>query len=823
MERETLFVEVLLPLHVRGTFTYRVPYEYNESIQVGQRVAVQFGRKKIYAALVRSIHQQVPQYATKYIMSILDLRPIVTEQQFVFWDWIADYYMCYPGDVMAIAFPSAFKLASESCLSINPQWDGEYSALTANELRVIDALSNKTTLRVDEISNIVGFQKVMPLLNTMIDKGIIVMDEELKQRYAPKHITHLVLNPRYADEAAQRQLFDTLEQKTQNHKQLSVLMKFMQLSHFGKEKVRKKALTDCHELSASAIDTLIKKEILLQESLVESRLETYTTQADVDTIVLNEQQQQAFDQLMDPQRPSVQLLHGVTSSGKTEVYIKLIEQTLRHGKQVLFLLPEIALTAQLINRLRKYFGSMVGVYHSRFNPNERAEVWYRTQDPTPHGFQIILGARSALFLPFHSLGLVIVDEEHDSSYKQYDPSPRYQGRDCAIYLAHLWHAHVVLGSATPSLESFYNAQRGKYGYTTITQRYGGNPLPEMVCVDMKQAQLHGEVKAKYFSFFLLEQIRQALARQEQVILFQNRRGFSLRLVCSDCNWTPQCEHCDVSLVYHKSTHSLRCHYCGYSIPLPSECPVCHSTHLKTIGFGTEHIEEDLEILFPNAHIARLDIDSVQQKNKYVSLLNDFEDRQIDILVGTQMVTKGLDFEHVSVVGIMSADNLISFPDFRSHERAFQQIVQVAGRAGRHKNRGTVVIQSYDPNHPIIHDAVAGNYLSMYQHQIQERRIFNYPPFYKLIEITMRHRDEQVLNAAADLMAQWLRGLFDTNVMGPEYPNVIRVRNYYQKRIIVRFDKSAPLSHAKQQILLYADNIIKQPGYQSILFTFDVDP
>ena len=528
--RHTFFVDVLLPLHLPAYYTYRVPFDYNDSIQVGQRVVVQFGKKRIYSALVRRVHENVPPYPTKYILAILDIHPVITEMQFQFWEWMASYYMCYTGDLMASAFPTALKLTSESCIAVHPDYDGSYSDLSPNERKVLEALTHAGSLPIEQITDIVGFQKIMPLVQGMIDKGIIIMDEELKQRFVPKVITHLVLNPRYNDAEELRMLFDRLEKKSTLHKQLSVLMMFMQMSNFGKEKVRKQALATHKELSQSAIATLIKNDILLQEEHIESRLEEYAAQTSIDTIELNDQQQRVFEQLSDPAAPMVSLLHGVTSSGKTEVYIKLINQTIREGKQVLFLLPEIALTAQIINRLRKYFGHIVGVYHSRFNPNERAEVWNRTLDKGSNGYQILIGARSAVFLPFHSLGLIIVDEEHDGSYKQFEPTPRYQCRDAAIYLAHMFGARTVLGSATPSLESYYNAQRGKYGYAQMTQRYGGLMLPEVVCVNMKEAQQRGEVQAKYFSFFLVSQIREALANHEQVILFQNRRGFSLRIV-----------------------------------------------------------------------------------------------------------------------------------------------------------------------------------------------------------------------------------------------------------------------------------------------------
>lgn len=821
MERRTLFVDVLLPLHLPDTYTYRVPFEYNDAIEVGQRVVVQFGTKRMYSALVRRIHENVPQYRTKYVLSILDINPIVTEQQFLFWEWMASYYMCYPGDVMAVAMPSAFRLSSESYIVIHPDFDGEYGSLSEDEIKIIDVLSRKGKLEIGEVSDIIGYQKIMPLIKSMIERHIILMDEELKQRFTPHRTAYLSLAERYRDEEQLKTLFDSLQQKSATYKQLLVLMQFMQLSDFGKKEIKKKILTDNKELSSSALDTLIKKEILLLSQREESRLQEYASQADIDSIKLNDEQQQAFDSIVASDK-AVHLLHGVTSSGKTEVYIRLIDKTIKEGKQALFLLPEIALTAQIINRLRKYFGNAVGVYHSRFNTNERAEVWQRTMDSSDNGYKVLLGARSAVFLPFHNLGLVIVDEEHDNSYKQNDPAPRYNGRDSAIYLAHSCHAKTVLGSATPSVESYFNATNGKYGLEVLKHRFGGNMMPEVLCVDMKEAQRKREVQMN-FSQFLLGYIKEALSHKEQVILFQNRRGFSLRLECDVCHWIPQCKHCDVSLVYHKSTNSLRCHYCGYSIPVPQECPACHSTTLKMRGFGTERIEDDLAIFFPDAHIARMDLDSTSQKKRYIEIINDFEDHKIDILVGTQMVTKGLDFDNVSVVGILSADNLISFPDFRAYERSFQQMTQVSGRAGRRGKEGKVIIQTYQPYHQAIRDAMAGDYESMYKSQIVERRVFKYPPYYKLIDITIKHQDESVVNDAAAKLANMLRQQFASRVMGPEYPSVARIRNMYIKRIMVRFAVGEAIGEGKRIIMHQADQLLNDKSFARVKIVFDVDP
>lgn len=821
MERRTLFADVLLPLHLPGTYTYRVPFEYNDSIRIGQRVMVQFGSKRLYSALVRNITETVPAYKTKYILSILDLEPVVSELQFRFWEWMAAYYMCYPGDVMAVALPSALRLSSESFIVVHPDFAGEYGNLSEDEIKVLDALSHKGRLSLDEVEVATGYKKIMPLVKTMIEKGIVLMEEELKQRYTPKRSSWVEINEPYHDEGKLKELLDGLEKKASNHKQLMVMLRFLQLSDFGKTPVKKRQLMETKELSASALDTLVRKKVLLVSQKEESRLQEAEASADVESITLSDEQQEAY-RILSTTDKAVSLLHGVTSSGKTEVYIRLIDDVIRQGKQVLFLLPEIALTSQIINRLRRYFGNVVGVYHSRFNTQERAEVWRRTQDVSPNGYRLLLGARSALFLPFHNLGMVIVDEEHDASYKQTDPAPRYNGRDSALYLASLWKARTVLGSATPSVESFFHAESGRYGFAQMTHRYGGLKMPEVLCVDMKEAQRKREVRMN-FSDFLIERVKKALENHEQVILFQNRRGFSLRVECDVCHWIPQCIHCDVSLVYHKSTNSLRCHYCGYSIPVPSECPACHSTTLKMRGFGTERIEDDLAILFPDARIARMDLDSTSQKNRYIEILNDFEDHKIDILVGTQMVTKGLDFSNVSVVGILSADNLISFPDFRSYERSFQQMTQVSGRAGRRNGQGTVVIQTYQPYHQAIRDAMNNDYISMYRSQITERRVFKYPPYYRMVNILVKHLKEDVVDDAAARYAALLRSRFGNRVMGPEFPSVARIRNQYIKKIMIRFERGEAIAEGKRLMVQMSEELLQDKALSRVSIVFDVDP
>ena len=825
-ERVTYFVDVVLPLHLPQYYTYRVPLEYNDGIMVGQRVVVQFGGSKVYSAVVRKVHQQAPDYANvKYILGILDPQPVVTELQLEFWEWIAQYYMCCVGDVMAVALPSAYRLQSESFIEVHPDFSGEISNLSANEMKVLELLSTNGSAKVSDITKALNFKKILPLLKTMIEKKIIIMDEELKQRYTPKTETYLKLSPEYLDPDKGRELFDSLEGKATSHKQLEVMLKFMQQTDFGKQPIRKSIFTRDKELSASALKTLIKNGVLTAYDQQESRLIDVDKTQSVSNIKLSEQQQNAFDKIdiNNPDAPQITLIHGVTSSGKTELYIKLINEVIKQGRQVLYLLPEIALTAQIINRLRKYFGTKVGVYHSKFSPNERAEVWTKTLDPQNGGYQVLIGARSAMFLPFNDLGLVIVDEEHDSSYKQYEPAPRYNARDASIYLAHKCGAKVVLGTATPSVETYFNAKSGKYALVEMDKRYGEVLMPEIRIADMRQNDRKGSVRS-FFSKMLLDAIGEALQNNEQVILFQNRRGFSLRLECPTCGWIPSCSHCDVSLVYHKQTNSLRCHYCGYSIPVPAECLQCHNTYLKMRGFGTEKIEDELSIIFPDARIDRLDLDSVSSgKSKYVDIINRFEDRNIDILVGTQMITKGLDFNNVSVVGIMSADNMISFPDFRAFERSFQQMTQVSGRAGRHNKQGLVIIQTYNPTHQVIDYVVRNDYKAMYNNQINERRIFGYPPYSKLIYLTLKHIDAEVLDKAAAELSFALRQTFAQRVVGPEYPMVSRVRNMFIKNIMIRLEKGFPLGEAKRKINDIAGLMLTKKEYSRLRFIPDVDP
>ncbi|MBN2639224.1 MAG: primosomal protein N' [Bacteroidales bacterium] len=827
MDRITLFAEVLLPLPVPGTFTYRIPFELNEAVQIGQRVSVQFGSRKVYAGLILELHQKPPKTVPKYIISLLDERPVVYRNQIKFWSWIAEYYMSTLGEVMAVALPSAFKLSSESKVVLAPEFEPDVETLSESEFRITEALLEREKLTISEISDIVGFQKVHPLLKNMIERHLIYMEEELKETYSRKKEKKISLSEQYNSDDQLQILMDELGKRA--HKQLEVLIAFISLAGFSKENrktVRKDEIKKKVVNAASAISTLVEKGILLETEQVISRFEANEPQAE-EKIMLSDAQQTAFSELNEKmEKHQVNLLHGVTSSGKTELYIKLIEDVLKEGKQVLYLLPEIALTTQIIQRLRKYFGDAVGVYHSRYNQNERAEVWENVAGIQQKGvhepYKIILGPRSALFLPFDNLGLIIVDEEHDPSYKQYDPSPRYNARDAAIYLATLHEAKVVLGSATPALETYFNVQTGKYGLVTLKERYGGIQMPEIMVVNMKEEKRR-RMSQSHFSSVLLNHLHQTLEEKHQAILFQNRRGFSLRIECDQCNWVPQCKYCDVTMTYHKKQDLLKCHYCGYSRPVPPICEQCESPNLVMKGFGTEKVEEELSMLIPEAKIERMDLDTTRSKNAFQKIFTDFEEGKTDILTGTQMVTKGLDFDKVQIVGILSADNMLSFPDFRSHERSFQLMEQVSGRAGRKNRQGKVIIQSWQPSHPIIRDVVDHDYHRMYVRELAERQKFRYPPYYRLVLVRLKHKKYEILNEAADVLAKDMRAQFGKRVYGPEYPMVSRVKNWYIKQILLKIPRDHHLNAEKQNLKQVIDRFKGLSKFKSVRVQLDVDP
>ncbi|TWI96287.1 replication restart DNA helicase PriA [Mucilaginibacter frigoritolerans] len=790
-DRETLFVEVILPLAIAKNYTYRVPYEMNASVMVGKRVVVQFGKSKLYTAIVASIGKLAPEkYEAKYIIEVLDDRPAVTHEQLHFWQWLAEYYMCNVGEVMNAALPSALKLASETKIELNKGFDFDKSALHDKEYLIVEALDIQPELTVSDITKLLGQKTVMPILKGLFEKNIIHISEEVSERYKPRTRTFITLNPVYNNQESLRELFTILEKRAP--KQADAVLAYIKLSRHQKS-ISKTELIEESGAGAASIKSLEEKEIFIAEEKNVSRL-FYEDDEIYESFELSEHQQSALFQVKKEfDDKDVALLHGVTSSGKTQIYIRLIEEMISTGRQVLYLLPEIALTTHIIERLRVYFGANIGIYHSRFNDGERVEVWQKVLN---NEYKVILGARSSVFLPFNDLGLIIVDEEHETSYKQYDPAPRYNARDAAIFLANMHQGKVLLGSATPSFESYYNARIHKYGFAELTERYGGVKLPEIEVVSISEETKKKTIQS-HFTSVLMGDINQAISNKEQVILFQNRRGYAPILMCKICAYTPKCINCDVSLTYHKSSGKLHCHYCGYKEDTPQICPACGSTHLEYKGFGTEKIEDELSILLPDARIARMDLDTTRSRNSLQAILNDLEEKKIDILVGTQMVAKGLDFADVTVIGIINADSLLKFPDYRANERSYQMLSQVSGRAGRRGKQGKVVIQTYDPGHRVIKQVIENDYVDLYLTEMEERRSFRYPPFYRIIKLDIKHKDPEIVQHQSNYLAKELQKQFGERVIGPEPPLINRIRNYYIQSIMLKFEKdSISISKAK---------------------------
>lgn len=794
-DRRTLFAEVILPLAISKNYTYRVPYEQNDAIAIGKRVVVQFGKSKLYTAIVKEISTLAPEkYEAKYIIEILDDQPVVTPHQLNFWQWLADYYMCNIGEVMNAALPAALKLASETRIVLNKEYDIDRSTLHDKEFLIVEALDIQPELTVSDIAKLLGQKTVMPILKLMFEKNIIHISEEVSERYKPRKRTFITLNPVYNHPDNLRELFPILEKRAP--KQADALLAYIKLARHQKA-ITKNELIEESGAGESSIKSLIEKEILIAEEKNVSRLHFEEEEELNSNFELSEQQTEVLQSVRTQfQEKDVVLLHGVTSSGKTQVYIRLIEEMMRNERQVLYLLPEIALTTHIIERLRLYFGADIGVYHSRFNDNERVEVWQKVLN---NDYKVILGARSSVFLPFNDLGLIVVDEEHETSYKQFDPAPRYNARDAAIFLANTHRGKVVLGSATPSFESYFNARTHKYGFAELTERYGGVQLPDVQVVSISHETKQKTIQS-HFTSVLMEGINQALINKEQVILFQNRRGYAPVLMCKICAYTPKCINCDVSLTYHKSSGKLHCHYCGYKEDSPSVCPACGSTHLEYKGFGTEKIEDELSLLLPDARIARMDLDTTRARNSLQTILNNLEEKKIDILVGTQMVAKGLDFADVTLIGIINADSMLKFPDYRANERSFQMLAQVSGRAGRRGKQGKVVIQTYDPNHRVIKQVIANDYNDLYFTEMEERKSFKYPPFYRIINLDIKHKDPDVLYNQANYLGNELRRHFGERVIGPESPLISRIRNYYIKSIMLKFERDG-ISIVKAKAIL----------------------
>lgn len=819
------FAQILLPLQLPTIYTYSVPDSLLLDIKIGQRAVVQFGAKNLYAGLVYKLTSIPPQGNIKQILYLLDKNAVVNDFQLSFWQWMASYYLCTPGEVMASALPAGLRLSSESVVSVNPDFDIFSAILTDEELNVLSYIKNKGNITIVELARMPGIERPIARVQSLFTRGIVELSEELSERYRPKTSKIVKLSPTYhQNEPVLISILNYLTKRAP--KQLELLQTL--LSQTISDDLPAMPRSDMLKISPgseSALRSLISKGIVEEVEIVVSRLPEVIAKSNPDNIVLTQAQSDAFMQIrqgIEKQRPV--LLFGITSSGKTEIYIKLIAEAINRGKQVLYLLPEIALTSQIIRRLQNFFGSRVGVYHSRYGEPKRVEVWQQVLNNTSvsESGSIILGARSAVFLPFSRLGLIIIDEEHDSSYKQHDPQPRYNARDAAIYLATLHKAAVILGSATPSIESYFNATKQKYALVELKERYGNVKLPVVETANIKEATRR-KVMRSLFTPALIAAFEEAVKNGEQVILFQNRRGFSLRIECSGCKWIPNCRHCDVTLIYHKSANQLRCHYCGYHEPVPEACPVCGDTALVMIGFGTEKIEEELALLYPDLRIERLDLDSARSKHSYDRIIGGFEEGSVDVLTGTQMVTKGFNFENVSLVGILNADNMIHFPDFRAFERSFQLMAQVSGRAGRKHRQGKVILQTRNPEHKVIQWVINTDYYAMYNSQLKERFQFGYPPFTRLVRISLQHKEPQLLDTAAAAFARELRKQIPGNILGPEYPLISRIKNLYIKDILIKLPRTAELTVAKSKIRGLLDDFVTKPVSNRVRIAVDVDP
>ncbi|MGX7666153.1 replication restart helicase PriA [Flavobacterium pedocola] len=811
------FIEVVLPLPLQKTFTYQVSEAEYHYIQIGMRVAVPFGKNKIYTGLVVESHQNPPAlYQAKEIHQIVDEAPIVNEIQIEHWKWIASYYMCAIGEVFKSALPSGFLLESETIISVSKDAEIDTKELTDSEFLIHQALQQQASLKVEDIISILGKKNVFPVLNAMLAKNALVLQEEVSEKYRPKVTRYIRLQEEFHN---QEQLSELMEILSRAQKQRELVMHYFQMQAREKKPISVKKLLDASGSTAAVVKSLVDKSIFEEYHIAEDRVSF--EKDDASEFQLSAPQQKAFDEIKTSfETNAVTLLHGVTASGKTEIYIKLIEQYIDSGKQVLYLLPEIALTTQLVTRLTAYFGNQVAVFHSKYSNNERVEVWNQVLQHSDKA-KIVIGARSALFLPFSDLGLIVIDEEHEQTFKQFDPAPRYHARDAAIVLASNHKAKVLLGSATPSLETYFNVKADKYGLVELFERFGNVVLPDIYLVDLKDKYKRKRMNG-HFSDDLLEAITESLSLGEQVILFQNRRGYSPFVECMTCGHVPQCPSCDVSLTYYKFKNQLRCHYCGHSIANPTHCHACQSVDLSTKGFGTEQIEIELQSLFPNKVIGRMDQDTTRGKYGYEKIIDAFKNQEIDILVGTQMLAKGLHFDNVTLVGVMNADNMLNQPDFRSHERAYQMMMQVAGRAGRSEKRGKVMIQTYNPYHNVIQQVVSNDYLGMYKEQVYDRHNFKYPPYFRLIKLTLKHRDFDKLKEGSLWIYNVLVQQLQIPVLGPEEPAISRIRNEYIRTILIKIPTQNHLGNTKKTIQRVLNSFEAIAQYRAIKISVNVD-
>jgi primosomal protein N' (replication factor Y) len=818
------YVDVILPLPLENSYTYRIPSDLEKAVVPGCRVLVHFGKRKYYTAIVMLVHERSPDsgFEIKEIYALLDATPILRRPQLRFWQWIASYYLCKLGDVYKAAVPSGLKLESETVVEWNELLVEAGASLRRNEQSVADAFGAENKLTISELEKKTGLRNVVSAITSLMARGAVRINEEVKRGFTPKMQTFIRLTACYQDESKLRDVFSTLKRAP---KQEALLLTYLDISHVLNpllaQELSKKELISKSGSNASVLDVLIKRGILESYEKEVGRLQVSVCRLQVLT-PLTVHQKKAYHEIHDAfKTKDVCLLHGVTSGGKTEIYTWLIDEVLKQGRQVLYLLPEIAITTQITGRLAGLFGDKLLVYHSKFSDNERVEVWNKLlYEHTP---RLILGVRSSLFLPFKDLGLIIVDEEHENTYKQQEPAPRYHARNAAIMLANMHGGKTLLGSATPSIDSYYNATTGKYGLVELTARFGECLPPEIILVDIKELKRKKIMKDTLFSPLLIRQIHTALEKGEQSILFQNRRGFAPVIECKECGWVPHCINCDVSLTYHKYHNRLECHYCGYKESLPGQCAQCQSMELKMMGFGTEKIEEEVVSLFPSVRVERLDFDSAKTRNAYERIISDFEKGKTNILIGTQMLSKGLDFANVGVVGILNADSLMNYPDFRAHERAFQLIMQVSGRAGRRTKRGVVVLQTSQPEHPIIHMVQQFAYKEMVNLQLSERRMFHYPPYYRLIVVVLRSRNEFVLEEMSALHANTLRARFGERVLGPVIPPVTRVQTLHVRKILLKIETAATIAAVREIIESIHAEMQTYLPFKQLLVYYDVDP
>ena len=810
------YVDVILPIPLDQLFCYEITVSEFDFVKPGSRVSVPFGKSRIITGVVSKLHQQRPlSYEVKPIHQIIDETPIVNEHQLSFWDWMSNYYMCGIGEVMKASIPSVLLIESETMISLNKNTEFIQNDLSDDEFLIYEALLKATELSIHEISDILNKKNVFKIIQFLNDKQIVHIDEKLYSKYKPKLKRYVEINKLLRDAFYVSKIKEKLKRSPKQTSLYNNLLKLNLEEFISVEDLKKK-----FSVSSSLIKQLIDKDILNEHLIEINRFEnSISTQSPINK--LSQSQELAYEKIvLSFKKDNPVLFHGVTSSGKTEVYVKLIQEALINNNQVLYLVPEIALTTQVVKRLTNFFGEKVLVYHSGYSINQRVEVWNKIS--SNESCQLIIGARSSLLMPFKNLNLIIVDEEHEQSYKQQEPSPRYHARDASLVLSRIFESNILLGSATPSVESYNNAVvLNKYDLVELKNRYNDVLMPVVELIDLK-VKYAKKLMNGHFSDSLISEIFNTVSEHKQVILYQNRRGFSPIVECEDCGASPTCINCDVSLTFHLNTNSLKCHYCGYGIPLINNCASCHSNNIITVGFGTEQVEEEVKALFPNYRVKRLDYDTTRKKNSFERLISDFENQKIDILIGTQMITKGLDFKNVKLVGILNADNSLNFPDFRAYERSFQLIQQVSGRAGRSSERGKVCVQTYNPKHKILQNIINDDYISMFEGEISDRVKYNYPPNCKLIKITLKHKDYSIINESSDWLGKYLRQFFKKYILGPEFPHVIRVRNKFQKNILIKIQKTQSLNQTKSIIIKSKKSLSSIAKFRSVQIIINVD-